>query len=135
MTALLVRDLAQLATPSGAGAPLRGRELGAVDVVEDAYLLARYVLDINPQATLAIGPVPVMGSDKKFPSGFTVFAEKAPNARGVRRVLRKLSQSVLEYPEFVAALRKPGIDAVLLTGNYPSAWATPPGPARSSCPP
>jgi imidazolonepropionase len=36
---LLVRDLAQLATPSGEGAPLRGRELGSVDVVEDAYLL------------------------------------------------------------------------------------------------
>ena len=41
MTALLVRDLAQLATPSGSGAPLRGRELGAVDVIEDAYVLAR----------------------------------------------------------------------------------------------
>jgi imidazolonepropionase len=41
VTALLVRDLAQLATPSGAAAPLRGRELGAVDVLEDAYVLAR----------------------------------------------------------------------------------------------
>jgi imidazolonepropionase len=36
---LLVRDLAQLATPAGRGAPLRGAELGAVDVLEDAYLL------------------------------------------------------------------------------------------------
>jgi imidazolonepropionase len=36
---LLVRDLAQLATPSGAGAPLRGAALGAVDVLEDAYVL------------------------------------------------------------------------------------------------
>jgi imidazolonepropionase len=39
VTALLVRDLAQLVTPAGTDAPLRGRALGAVDVVEDAYLL------------------------------------------------------------------------------------------------
>jgi len=36
---LLVRDLAQLATPAGEGAPLRGSELGKVDVLEDAYVL------------------------------------------------------------------------------------------------
>ena len=36
---LLVRDLAQLATPAGTDAPLRGRALGQVDVLEDAYVL------------------------------------------------------------------------------------------------
>jgi imidazolonepropionase len=36
---LLVRDLAQLATPAGTAAPLRGRALGEVEVVEDAYVL------------------------------------------------------------------------------------------------
>jgi imidazolonepropionase len=36
---LLVRDLAQFATPAGTAAPLRGRALGEVDVVEDAYVL------------------------------------------------------------------------------------------------
>jgi imidazolonepropionase len=36
---LLIRDLAQLATPAGADAPLRGAELGRVDVVENAYVL------------------------------------------------------------------------------------------------
>jgi len=36
---LLVRDLVQLATPAGNAAPLRGRALGDVDVVEDAYVL------------------------------------------------------------------------------------------------
>jgi imidazolonepropionase len=41
VTALLVRDLAQLATPSGTGAPLRGPALGAVEVIPDAYLLCR----------------------------------------------------------------------------------------------
>jgi imidazolonepropionase len=36
---LLVRNLAQLATPSGTSAPLRGRALAEVDVIEDAYIL------------------------------------------------------------------------------------------------
>jgi imidazolonepropionase len=37
---LLIRDLAQVATvPAGGPTPLRGAELGAVDVVEDAFVL------------------------------------------------------------------------------------------------
>jgi imidazolonepropionase len=36
---LLIRDLAQLATPAGRSAPLRGAALGEVDVLEDAYVL------------------------------------------------------------------------------------------------
>ena len=37
--ALLVRDLAQLATPAGSEAPLRGAALANVEVVRDAYVL------------------------------------------------------------------------------------------------
>jgi imidazolonepropionase len=36
---LLIRDLEQLASPATARAPLRGRELGAVEVTERAYVL------------------------------------------------------------------------------------------------
>jgi imidazolonepropionase len=36
---LLVRDLAQVATPAGTGEPLRGSSLGEVDVLEDAFVL------------------------------------------------------------------------------------------------
>ena len=36
---LLVRDLAQAVTPAGAESPLRGADLGRVDVVQDAYVL------------------------------------------------------------------------------------------------
>jgi imidazolonepropionase len=38
---LLVRDLAQVASPASGAAPLRGSALAAVDVVEDAYVLLR----------------------------------------------------------------------------------------------
>jgi imidazolonepropionase len=36
---LLIRDITQLATPGGTSAPLRGGSLGAVEVLEDAYIL------------------------------------------------------------------------------------------------
>jgi imidazolonepropionase len=36
---LLIRDLEQLATPLGSGAPLRGPALGDVEVIEDAFVL------------------------------------------------------------------------------------------------
>jgi imidazolonepropionase len=38
---LLVRDLAQVVTPAGEEAPLRGDELRAADVIEDAYVLCQ----------------------------------------------------------------------------------------------
>jgi imidazolonepropionase len=37
---LLVRDLAQLASPAGRDSPLRGQALAAVEVIEDAYVLS-----------------------------------------------------------------------------------------------
>jgi imidazolonepropionase len=39
VTRLLVRDLAQLATPAGRAAPLRGAALGEVELIEDAFVL------------------------------------------------------------------------------------------------
>ena len=39
MPTLLVRDIVQLATPAGSGAPLRGPALGDVHLVEGAYVL------------------------------------------------------------------------------------------------
>ena len=39
MTRLLIRDLAQIATPAGTGAPLRGPALRDVEVIEQAYVL------------------------------------------------------------------------------------------------
>jgi len=39
VTGVLIRDLRQVATPSGRGAPLRGADLGRVEVLADAYVL------------------------------------------------------------------------------------------------
>jgi imidazolonepropionase len=53
---LLVRDLAQLATPSGTGGPLRGSALGEVDVLEDAYILC------EGESIVAVGRVRDLGA-------------------------------------------------------------------------
>jgi imidazolonepropionase len=57
LTALLVRNLAQLATPSGEGAPLRGAALREVTVVEDAYVLCRDGAIEQCGRMSALGPV------------------------------------------------------------------------------
>jgi len=92
---------------------------------EEAYALGKLALRLDAQAVLAVGPVPVDGEDKTFPGGYTVRAEKAPNARGVRRALDRLTENVIGYEDIQAALDDDIIKAVILTGNYPSMWATP----------
>jgi imidazolonepropionase len=53
---LLIRDLAQLATPAGRTAPLRGAALGTTDVVADAYILCEggRIVDIGPMRELGV---------------------------------------------------------------------------------
>ncbi len=107
---------------------------------EEAYLLAKLARALDPHAVLALGPVPFKGEDKVFPKGaketdknaFKMYAEKAPNARGVRRVLaafdNKSPEQVLSYENFLRTLGHgtgaSDVGAVILTGNYPSEWAT-----------
>jgi imidazolonepropionase len=57
---LLVRDLAQVVTPSGRGAPLRGRALGEIDVLERAYVLCE---DGRVAAVGAMRELDVRGDD------------------------------------------------------------------------
>ncbi len=94
---------------------------------EDAYHLARYALSIDAEAMLAVGPVPFQGEDKTFPGGFTIRAEKAPNARGVRRVLEALAagKPVANAQGFEQAIASGKYGAAIVTGNYPSDWVTP----------
>jgi NADH-quinone oxidoreductase subunit G len=104
---------------------------------EDAYALATAALAIDENCLLGVGPVPVSGHDKHFPKGidphspkaFTMYAEKAPNARGVRRVLEAVASArglgpVASYDQFVGELKLSNIGSAIVTGNYPSEWVT-----------
>jgi len=92
---------------------------------EEAFALAGAARAIDPGAVLALGPVPVQGQDKSFPGGYTIRAEKAPNARGVRRVLDALAGApCLDFDELSRRIGAREFGALLLTGGYPSEWAT-----------
>ena len=54
---LLVRDLAQLASPAGTGAPLRGADLGAVEVIEHAYVLCEGTRIVATGRMRDLGPI------------------------------------------------------------------------------
>ncbi len=71
----------------------------------------------------------------KPPRKFVMRAEKCPNSRGVRRVLEAVAASaagdsgagvspVRDFAGFVSELKNQKIAAVLVTGAYPSEWAT-----------
>lgn len=133
------RALEQALDGLRANGPGRGQRLGVLLSpmlsCEDAFLLATLAREIDPSAVLALGPVPFQGQDKTFPpslkaddpafekKAFVKCAEKAPNARGVRRVIEAFSgQPALEFDGFVSRLGEMG--AAIITGNYPSEWPT-----------
>jgi len=91
---------------------------------EEAYLLGKLAMMLDEQALLGVGPVPIEGEDKTLPGGYTVYAEKCPNARGVKRALARLSDQVLDFDVFLKEASSAA--AVIVTGNYPSAWTTKP---------
>ncbi|MEM6257769.1 MAG: molybdopterin-dependent oxidoreductase [Planctomycetota bacterium] len=90
---------------------------------EEAYLLAKAVVALDSDAALAVGPVPFSGEDKAFPGGYTVYAEKAPNARGVKRALGQIAEHVLSFDELME--KSDEFSGLLMTANYPTDWATP----------
>ncbi len=95
---------------------------------EEAYGLAKLARRIDPAARFALGPVPVHGEDKSFPNPaagkpFVARAEKAPNARGVRRVLESMG-GCTDFATLLDHCRSGHIGSLLLTGNYPSEWMT-----------
>ncbi|HWL95020.1 MAG TPA: 2Fe-2S iron-sulfur cluster-binding protein [Phycisphaerae bacterium] len=97
---------------------------------EEAWLLARFIRDVAPQAVLAMGPVPVAGEDKKFPVGngapvkFTIHAEKCPNRRGIEMILAAMGGRVLSFDDFVKSAIKGDFAAAWITGGYPEEWVS-----------
>jgi len=95
---------------------------------EEAYLLAKLARAIDPAARFAMGPLPRRGDDTSFPNPaagkpFVTRAEKAPNARGVRRVLESIG-GCADFDTLLDQCRGGQVGSVLLTGNYPSEWMT-----------
>ncbi len=93
------------------GATLAG-VLSPFLTVEEAYSAASYLRSLNPNAVLAMGPVPYTGDDLTFtpdqhegrtgdtsfviPRPFTIHAEKCPNRRGVEAVLQHFQGELVD---------------------------------------
>ncbi|WP_439628700.1 molybdopterin-dependent oxidoreductase [Gemmata sp.] len=93
--------------------------------VEEAFLYATYFKSLSADVRLALGPVPVVGQDDKYPKDvkgnpveptkFVIRAEKCPNRRGVEAVLAHFQGST---PAF-ADVAKEGLTALWFVGGYP----------------
>jgi NADH-quinone oxidoreductase subunit G len=98
--------------------------------VEEAYLLATLLRSIDPQAVLALGPVPAAIESERFPGGFVVSAEKAPNRRGVEEVLAHFSGGVPTFAQFLDALGGGRLGGVWVSGGYRDSWIDEPTARR-----
>jgi NADH-quinone oxidoreductase subunit G len=83
--------------------------------VEEAYLMACYIKQLDPSSVLALGPVPVVGQDVTFrpeqtkgrtgdtsfvvPRPFTIHAAKCPNRKGVETILEHFQGTVVTFDE------------------------------------
>jgi NADH-quinone oxidoreductase subunit G len=86
--------------------------------VEEAFLLATYVRSLDPTARLALGPVPIVGSDETFKNGFTIRAEKCPNRRGVEEILRHFDDEVLSADALMGDPAWDEIGGLWVSGGY-----------------
>ena len=120
------RELKEAAAKDGSSIAL---VLSPFLTCEEAFLLASFVKKIAPKAQVALGPVPVVGSDDTFPKDsrgrpvqpvrFTIRAEKCPNRKGVAAVVQHFQGSVLTFDSVVDSSKQGKIKALYVAGGYP----------------
>jgi len=96
---------------------------------EEAWLLCKFVRNVAPTSTLAMGLVPYTGDDQKFPLGsnngttkFTILKEKCPNRRGIETILKAFGGAALTFDEFCKKALAGEFTAAWITGGYPEPW-------------
>lgn len=97
---------------------------------EEAWLLGGVLRQADPQAALALGPIPSVSEDEHFPVGcspqdaqFTIHAEKCPNRRGVQMVLDHFGDAV-ELAPLLQRCTKGEVRGLWVVGGYPGEWVT-----------
>jgi NADH-quinone oxidoreductase subunit G len=90
--------------------------------VEEAYLLAKYIRSVDPEALLVLGPVPVVGVDERFKNGFTIRAEKCPNRRGVEAVVASFMHRAATQDDLLAAIESGTVKGAWVSGGYSKPW-------------
>jgi NADH-quinone oxidoreductase subunit G len=101
--------------------------------VEEAFLLAGYLKGLDKHVRLALGPIPVVGTDDRYPKGskgeppansnvkFTIRAEKCPNRLGVQAVLRHFESDLITLDQVIA---RADATAWYIVGGNCHGWVT-----------
>ncbi|CAN5373501.1 hypothetical protein BH10PLA1_BH10PLA1_04410 [soil metagenome] len=98
---------------------------------EEAFLLGKYLRELDPKAVFVLGPVPTSGvaneTFKNFLTGketFTIQAEKVPNKAGILRVFKLLGGPTMDFSELTAAggTATKSLKAGWIVGGYLSDW-------------
>jgi NADH-quinone oxidoreductase subunit G len=114
----------------------RNRSLAAIlspwMTLEEAYLLVSYLKSLSASATLALGPVRVVGYDDHYPKDvhgrpvepakFTIRAEKCPNRRGVELILKHFTGAVTPMGDVLGRAASGDFGAVYCVGGDPRGW-------------
>lgn len=102
--------------------------------VEEAYLLATFLKNLEPRVRLLMGPVPAVAGDDRYPKGpqgeapelsktrFTIRAEKCPNRVGIELVLKHFQGAAIPLEQAIAG--GTDIRAWYFVGGYPQGWVT-----------
>jgi NADH-quinone oxidoreductase subunit G len=101
--------------------------------VEEAYLLARYIKQLNADNVLALGPIPTQGEDTTFTPDprqgrtgdtsfvvcrpFTIHAEKCPNRPGVEAVLKHFQGMVIDFSTLTQRVGREEFRALYVTSD------------------
>jgi NADH-quinone oxidoreductase subunit G len=104
---------------------------------EEALLFAKFMKGLDRGVRLALGPVPVVGEDDRYPKDrrgrpmeptkFTIRAEKCPNKKGVSAVLEQFQGMLIGFDEVVREAGEGRLQAVYLAASYPKrewGWLT-----------
>jgi NADH-quinone oxidoreductase subunit G len=126
-------DWSVLTTELPARLSSAGRLAAAVSpflTVEEAYLLCTFIRGLDANALLAVGVVPMHGTDEVFPQGFRISAEKCPNRRGVEAVVAHFMGRAPDFAELAAAVEAGKVRGAWLSGGYPEPWLDEPTAQR-----
>jgi NADH-quinone oxidoreductase subunit G len=106
--------------------------LSPMMAIEEAWLLGRAIRELDPEAVLALGPVPTTGQNEVFHNSvngkqtFVIQAEKVPNAAGIRRVLGLLGGPQASFEDLTNAKSgNPLVEKLKggwIVGGYLSEW-------------
>lgn len=112
------------ATLGAGGGPALALVLSPMMSCEEAWLLARHIRKMAPEAALVLGYVPVRGEDRTFPKGFIIKAEKCPNRRGVEAIIEHFGGNVSSWDDFLVQAAAGRFKAACVVGGYPEQWVS-----------